>query len=189
MQKSENRQTQMFAMVEELYQSRMTRGEFCQQKGISKNCFYYWQKKYRQRATMEQPGFVSVRTGKESFVSNSVSRQIVLSYPNGVSLQLPAGIPLSVISSLLRLAWSHVCLIGISALLPVQPADRHAQKLWQSVPVGGNGHAAQSDVGGGFSVHQPSSESHEIASLGIMADLFCITSGLKRAHLNCQAKD
>ena len=104
MQKSENRQTQMFALVEELHQSKMTRAEFCQQKGISRNCFYYWQKKYRQQVGAEQPGFVSVRTGKGIFVRNGVSQSIMLTYPNGVSLQLPAGTPLPVISSLLRLA-------------------------------------------------------------------------------------
>jgi hypothetical protein len=104
MLKKENRQAQMFAMVEELRQSKMTREEFCKLKSLSKNCFYYWQKKYRQQASEDQPGFMKVRTGKGAFVSNGVSQQIVLSYPNGVSLQLPAGIPLSMISSLLRLA-------------------------------------------------------------------------------------
>jgi hypothetical protein len=104
MQKSENRQLQMFAMVEELFQSKMTRKEFCRQKGLSVNCFYYWQKKYRRQAREEQPGFITVRTGKGAFVSNGVSQHIVLSYPNGVSLQLPTGTPLSMISSLLRLA-------------------------------------------------------------------------------------
>jgi len=94
----------MFALVEELYQSKMTRAEFCEQKGLSRNCFYYWQKKYRQQAMAEQPGFVPVQTGKGIFVRNGVSQSIVLSYPNGVSVQLPAGTPLPVISSLLRLA-------------------------------------------------------------------------------------
>ena len=93
----------MFAMVEELFQSKMTRKEFCRQKGLSVNCFYYWQKKYRRQASEEQPGFMTVRTEKGALVSNGVSQQIVLSYPNGVSLHLPAGISLSVISSLLRL--------------------------------------------------------------------------------------
>jgi hypothetical protein len=97
MQKTEARQTQMFAMVEELYQSKMNRKEFCRQKGISINCFYYWQKKYRQQAGTDQPGFIPVRTGKGSMTRHG-------SYPNGISLQLPAGTPLAVIGSLLRLA-------------------------------------------------------------------------------------
>lgn len=94
----------MFAMVEELYQSKMTREEFCRLRSISINCFYYWQKKYRQQVGAEQPGFVAVRTGKGSYFRSGVSQSIVLSYPNGVNLQLPAGTPLSVISTLLRLA-------------------------------------------------------------------------------------
>jgi hypothetical protein len=104
MQKTEARQTQMFAMVEELYQSKMNRKEFCRQKGISINCFYYWQKKYRQQAGTDQPGFIPVRTGKGSMTRHGFPQPIVLSYPNGISLQLPAGTPLAVIGSLLRLA-------------------------------------------------------------------------------------
>ena len=102
MQKSENRQTQMFAMVEELFQSKMSRKEFCRQKGISINCFYYWQKKYRQQPQESQTGFISVRTGTGS--RTGFSQPIVLSYPSGISLQLPAGTSIAVISSLLRLA-------------------------------------------------------------------------------------
>ena len=91
----------MFAMVEELSQSRMTRKEFCNQRNISINCFYYWQKKYRQKVEAEQPGFIPVHTGTGSRAG--FSQPIVLTYPNGASLQLPAGTPLAVIGSLLRL--------------------------------------------------------------------------------------
>jgi len=104
MQKTESGQTQMFAMVEELYQSKMNRKEFCRLRNISINCFYYWQKKYRQQEQTDQPGFIRVRTGKSSFNRNGFTQPIVLSYPNGISVQLPAGTPLSVIGSLLRLA-------------------------------------------------------------------------------------
>jgi hypothetical protein len=103
MQKTEARQAQMFALVEELQLSKMTRQEFCLQKGISRNCFYYWQKKYRQ-AIPGQAGFIPVRTGKGSGSGHGFPQPIVLSYPNGISLQLPAGTPLSIIGSLLRLA-------------------------------------------------------------------------------------
>ncbi len=94
----------MFAMVEELYQSKLSRKEFCEQKGISINCFYYWQKKYRHGDGDDQPGFIAVRTGKGSLTRGGFSQSIILSYPNGVSLQLPAGTPLAVIGSLLGLA-------------------------------------------------------------------------------------
>jgi len=104
MQKSENRQEQMFAAVEELYQSKMSRKEFCRQKGISINCFYYWQKKYRNQTQGDQPGFIPVQTAKGSITRHGFPLPIVLSYPNGTSLQLPAGTPLAVIGSLLRLA-------------------------------------------------------------------------------------
>jgi len=104
MQKSENRQAQMFAMVEELYQSKMNRKEFCRMKSISINCFYYWQKKYRQQAAGDHPGFIPVRAGKGLAARQGFSQPIILSYPNGISLQLPAGTPVTVIGTLLRLA-------------------------------------------------------------------------------------
>jgi hypothetical protein len=92
----------MFAMVEELYQSKLTRKEFCLQRGISINCFYYWQKKYRNKSPESQAGFIAVWLGTGSRAE--FSQMIILTYPNGISLQLPAGTPLTVISSLLRLA-------------------------------------------------------------------------------------
>ena len=92
----------MFALVEELFQGKMTRKEFCRQKNIAVNCFYYWQKKYRQQSQESHAGFIPVRTGTGS--RTGFSQPIVLSYPNGISLQLPAGTPIAVISSLLRLA-------------------------------------------------------------------------------------
>jgi hypothetical protein len=104
MQKSENRQAQKFALVEELHQSKMTRKEFCELKGISRNCYYYWQKKYWQQAGVEQPGFVTVRTGNGPESRPGFTPPIVISYPNGISMQLPAGTSLAFISSLLRLA-------------------------------------------------------------------------------------
>jgi hypothetical protein len=102
MLKKQNRQAEMFALVEELPQSRMTREEFCKLKGLSKNWFYYWQKKYRQQHQESQAGFISVCTGAGS--RTGFSQPIILTYPNGISMQLPAGTPLTVISSLLRLA-------------------------------------------------------------------------------------
>jgi hypothetical protein len=102
MLKKENRQAEMFALVEELLQSKMTREEFCKSKGLSKNCFYYWQKKYRNQIQESHAGFISVRPGTGS--RTGFTQPIILTYPNGISLQLPFGTPLTVISSLLRLA-------------------------------------------------------------------------------------
>ncbi|MCK9400328.1 MAG: helix-turn-helix domain containing protein [Bacteroidales bacterium] len=103
MSRSENLQVKMFALIEELYQSNVNRKEFCRQHSISVNCFYYWQKKYRQQAQSDQPCFITVRTGKGSITRHGFSHPIVLSYPNGISLQLPAGTPMATIGSLFRL--------------------------------------------------------------------------------------
>jgi hypothetical protein len=44
-----------------------------------------------------------VRSGKGSGTRHGFSQPIVLSYPNGISLQLPAGTPMTTIAALLRL--------------------------------------------------------------------------------------
>jgi hypothetical protein len=103
MSNTTERQAQMFSLVKESHQSKLSRKEFCRQHSISLNCFYYWQNKYRQQTQRDQPGFIQVRTGKNTGSTQGFLRPIILSYPNGISLQLPTGTPLSVIGSLLRL--------------------------------------------------------------------------------------
>jgi hypothetical protein len=103
MSKTTDRQNQMFSLVEECNQSELTRKEFCKLHSLSINCFYYWQKKYRQQIFKDRPGFIRVHPGNGHGSWPSTSQPIVLTYPNGVSLQLPVSTPLPVIGSLLRL--------------------------------------------------------------------------------------
>jgi len=49
MSETTDRQTHMFSLIEECHQGTLTRKEFCKHHSISHNCFYYWQKKYRQQ--------------------------------------------------------------------------------------------------------------------------------------------
>ena len=103
MNKTANRQIQMFSLIEECYQGVLTRKDFCKLHSISVQCFYYWQKKYRQQNSEDQPGFIRVHPGNSHDCWQSPAQPFILTYPNGVSLQLPTGTPLPVIGSLLRL--------------------------------------------------------------------------------------
>lgn len=107
MSETTDRQRQMFSLIEECHQGTLTRKEFCKHHSISSNCFYYWQKKY---CGQDQPkdipaGFIRIGTRRKGHDRWPVAGQgIVLTYPNGVSLQLPANTSLNVIGSLIRLA-------------------------------------------------------------------------------------
>jgi hypothetical protein len=94
----------MFSLIEECHQGTLTRKEFCKHHSISHNCFYYWQKKYREQYQQKDfpAGFVRVRTRNGHPNWPVTAQGIVLTYPNGVSIQLPANTPLSVIGSLIR---------------------------------------------------------------------------------------
>ncbi len=100
-----DRQRPMFSLLEECHQSTLTRKEFCKHHSISSNCFYYWQKKYRgQDPSKDVPaGFIRIGTHNGQGRWQVAGQPIMLIYPNGVSLQLPANTPLTVIGSLLRL--------------------------------------------------------------------------------------
>ena len=104
MSNATDRRNKMFSLLEECYQSTLTRKEFCKLHSLTVNCLYYWQQKYRQQHSKDQPGFIRVRSGNGHGFWQSAAQPIILTYPNGVSLQLPAGTPLPVIGSLLRLA-------------------------------------------------------------------------------------
>jgi hypothetical protein len=95
----------MFSLVEECHHCTLTRKEFCKQHSISHNCFYYWQKKYRQQNQPKEipAGFIRIGTRNGHNRWPVAGQPVVLTYPNGVSLQIPASTPLSVIGSLLRL--------------------------------------------------------------------------------------
>jgi len=104
MRDTTDRQTQMFSLIQECHQSTLTRKEFCKHHSISSNCFYYWQKKYREQTRQKDTPASFIRIGTRNGHSKwpVAGLPIVLTYPNGVSLQIPTNTPLSVIGSLIR---------------------------------------------------------------------------------------
>ena len=105
MSETTDRQKQMFSLIEECHQGKLIRKEFCKLHSISSNCFYYWQKKYREQYPPKDipVGFIRIGTRNGHNRWPVAGQGIVLTYPNGVSLQIPANTSLSVIGSLIRL--------------------------------------------------------------------------------------
>jgi hypothetical protein len=82
-QLSEVRQ-QMFEMIEEWQQSKLTQKEYCGQQSIKYHVFHYWYKRYRQ----EQSGTVGINS---SFVKLQIAKPVAASV---VEIHFPGGIRL-----------------------------------------------------------------------------------------------
>lgn len=103
MAKQTKLQQEMFHLLEDFQQSGLSRFDFCEQKKIAVAKFYYWQKKFRDQSSDTPNGFIHL-TSRKGHGSIEPMAPIVLQYPNGVSLQLPAGTPIATLRTLLSLA-------------------------------------------------------------------------------------
>jgi hypothetical protein len=103
MSKQSDLREEMIKVLEDFSQSGLTRLAYCEQKSIAVAKFYYWQKKLRDQSGDTPDGFIRLTTRKNC-ASDSPMAAIVLQYPNGISLQLPAGTPVTTIRTLLSLA-------------------------------------------------------------------------------------
>jgi len=92
----------MFHLLDDFQQSGLSRLDFCEQKKIAVAKFYYWQKKLRDQSSDTPNGFIRL-SSRKGHGSVEPMTPIVLQYPNGVSLQLPAGTSISVLRTLLCL--------------------------------------------------------------------------------------
>ena len=92
------RQEQMFALIEESEQSQQTIAAFCAARDLRMKTFFYWRKKFLA-ARSASAGFIPIVPPTNDVVPSACR----LSYPNGVSLHLPA-IDLPLIAQLIRLA-------------------------------------------------------------------------------------
>jgi hypothetical protein len=90
----------MFRLIEECEASGKTRKQFCEDKNLSANRFYYWQKRYREQNDTEAKSFVPIKTRP---LEAQVTNNIEIHYPNGVWLHLPAGTGIEMIRSMVGL--------------------------------------------------------------------------------------
>ena len=90
------RQEQMFALIEEAEQSKLTISAFCTAREIKMKTFFYWRRKFLA-ARSTASGFIPI--SPPTSVEKTALR---LSYPNGVDIHL-CGADVSLIAQLIRL--------------------------------------------------------------------------------------
>ena len=90
-----SRQEEMTSLIEIWQESGKTQQVFCQEHDLTFSTFYYWLKRYRRE--INESSFLPVE------INSSTQSSIEIRYPDGVILQLPAAIKLSVLKQLLSL--------------------------------------------------------------------------------------
>jgi len=81
----QERQKEMFALIESCKDSGMSKKAFCDQQGLSQAVYYYWQKKYKEVATTLPGGFVPVKC---QGMAPTPATGIEIYYPNGVRIHI-----------------------------------------------------------------------------------------------------
>ncbi len=95
--KTPHRQTEMKALIEEWKESRTGKPEFCKTRSINIHTFNYWCQKIKKQNP--PPGFIEIRP----IGNQTIQQPIRLTYPNGVSIELPSTSGLGLIASLINL--------------------------------------------------------------------------------------
>lgn len=88
-----NKEEEMLTLIEQWQESGKTQQSFCRDHNLAFSKFYYWLKRYRRG--MDYSTFLPVE------ISQSLNTNIEIRYPDGVILQLPSSIKLSVLKQLL----------------------------------------------------------------------------------------
>lgn len=89
------RQEEMLSLIEKWQESGKTQQSFCQEHGMTFSTFYYWLKRYRRG--INESSFLPVE------INQSLNTNLEIRYPDGVILQLPLSVKLSVLKQLLTL--------------------------------------------------------------------------------------
>jgi hypothetical protein len=94
--KNPRRQTEMNALIEEWKESRISKPVFCKNRSINIHTFNYWCQKIKKQNT--SPGFIELRSVRNQIIPQSIR----LTYPNGVSLELPSTADVELIGPLIN---------------------------------------------------------------------------------------
>ena len=81
-------QKEMFSLVKSCLESGISKRDFFKQHGIEEATFYYWYKKYRESIAKSEAKFIPLQLPP----TLQCQTEIEISYPNGVSVKLPARI-------------------------------------------------------------------------------------------------
>ncbi|MDH5399700.1 MAG: hypothetical protein OEX02_16230 [Cyclobacteriaceae bacterium] len=94
-----DKQETWFTHIRDCAQSGQAQKAYCQEHGLKYSTFGYWRKRYLQDQSEES----TESTGR--FIPLDIQDQgyMEVNYPNGVRLQVPSGIAINQLSSLIRL--------------------------------------------------------------------------------------
>lgn len=100
-----NRQEEMYLAIELWQESGLSQRAYCKQEGLTRSSFEYWLKKYRrednQRRSSNIPNtFIPVEISPAQAIP---SGHIHITYPNGIRVSCPVGIPATMLKTLLTL--------------------------------------------------------------------------------------
>lgn len=94
--RDEYRAQQWAVLLQESKASGLTNKEFCIQRGVSENSFYYWQKKLRTKLVeATAPQLVQLEPV-------SMPAELLQIRFRGAELKLPAGVDMDAVSAVLR---------------------------------------------------------------------------------------
>ena len=93
---NQQRQQEMFSLVEQWKQSNQSKISFCKNNSVNLHTFDYWHIKYKKQNAPND--FVEIKSAQ--YVS---TQKLRLTYPNGVSIELPENSNLALISALIHL--------------------------------------------------------------------------------------
>ena len=98
---------EMYLAIEIWQESDMSQNAWCKQNNISSNTFKYWLKRYRDDKAPANPAKtflpVELTTSDENNDPVSLSREITITYPNGIQVNCPVSIEIHQLLALIKL--------------------------------------------------------------------------------------
>lgn len=94
-----DKQEKWFTHIRDCEQSDQSQSDYCKEQGLNFSTFGYWRKKYMQ----DQIPDSTAPTGRFIPLDIQGPSTLEIIYPNGVRLQVPTGIAISQLSSLILL--------------------------------------------------------------------------------------
>ena len=99
---------EMYLAIEIWQESGLTKTEFCKREGLPVTSFIHWVQKFNREKdnvnylVNNYPGFIPVKVTEPEKMVQSTDDRIVVSFPNGVKLNLPAGTDITQLKNLIN---------------------------------------------------------------------------------------